>query len=209
MRRVSFIVICFATLVSACSGPRNEEHAYYVTDGPSYRVELKGQRRHMAHDPVSAIRGRTYEETLTIELPRIEGVIDGAEIPVRPGALRYTGRVVITGGRMKIDLYYDSTDVTTKVPLLWNGEYILLQKDAAGAVPRDEVFGSDMRTDWRDVLFHTKRKHRVHTRSTSSRKPYAEPRDSRQHERHNEEDQRITRRDPEEECGHDARQAEG
>jgi len=58
----------------------------------------------MAHDPVSAIRGRTYEETLTIELPRIEGVIDGAEIPVRSGYLPYAGRIVITARKMKVEL---------------------------------------------------------------------------------------------------------
>ena len=87
----------------------------------------------MAHDPVSAVRGRTYEETLTIELPKIEGVIEGAEIPVRPGSLRYAGRVVITGGKMTVDLYYDNRDDKTKVPLRWNGEYTLVQRDATRA----------------------------------------------------------------------------
>ena len=84
----------------------------------------------MAHDPVSAVRGQTYEETLTIELPRIEGVIEGAEIPVRPGYLRYVGRVVIANGKMKVDLYYDDNN---KVPLLWNGEYTLVQRNTTGA----------------------------------------------------------------------------
>jgi hypothetical protein len=97
MRQVSSIVICFATLVSACSRASNDEHAYFAKHGSSYLVELKGQRLLLAHDPVSAIRGRTYEETLTIELPRIEGVIDGAEIPVGPGSVSYVGRVVIKG----------------------------------------------------------------------------------------------------------------
>jgi hypothetical protein len=85
----------------------------------------------MAHDPVSAIRGRTYEETLTIELPRIEGVIDGAEIPVRSGYLPYAGRIVITDRKMKVDLYYNG-DGGTKVALLWNGEYMLLQRGMTG-----------------------------------------------------------------------------
>ena len=133
MRHASFIVICFATLVSACSGTSNDEHAYFTKHGPSYLVELKGQRRLMAHDPVSALRGRTYEETLTIELPRIEGVIEGTEIRARSGSLRYAGRVVIAKGKMKVDLYYDDPDDDTKVPLLWNGEYTLVQKDAAGS----------------------------------------------------------------------------
>ena len=124
------MVVCFATLVSAC-GTSNDEHAYFSKHGASYLVELKGRRRLMAHDPVSAIRGRTYEETLTIELPRIEGVIEGADIPVKPGFLRYTGRIVITGHKMKVDLYYDNRDENTKVGLLWNGEYTLVPKDAA------------------------------------------------------------------------------
>jgi len=132
MRRVSFVVICFATLVSACSETGHDEHAYFVKHGPNYLVEMKGRRRLMAHDPVSAIRGRTYEETLTIELPRIEGVIDGAEISVRPGYLRYAGRVVITSRKMNVDLYYHDRDANTKVALLWNGEYMLLQRDTTG-----------------------------------------------------------------------------
>jgi hypothetical protein len=132
MRRVLFIAICFATLASACSETGNDEHAYFAKHGPSYLVEMKGRRRLMAHDPVSAARGRTYEETLTIELPRIEGVIEGTEIPVRPGYLRYGGRVVITKGKMKVDLYYDDREDNTKVPLLWNGEYTLAPKDTTG-----------------------------------------------------------------------------
>ncbi len=132
MRCVLFIAICFATLASACSGAGNDEHAYFAKDGPSYLVEMKGRRRLMAHDPVSAIRGRTHEETLTIDLPRIDGVIEGAEIPVRPGHLHYVGRVVITKGKMKVDLYYDNRDDCTRDPLLWNGEYTLVQKDTAG-----------------------------------------------------------------------------
>jgi hypothetical protein len=132
-RRVSFIVICFVTLVAACSGAGNYEHAYFNKHGASYLVEMKGRRRLMAHDPVSAVQRRTYEEALTIELPRIEGVIEGAEIPVRPGYLRYAGRVAITGAKMKVDLYYDNPDENTKVPLTWNGDYILVQRDTPRA----------------------------------------------------------------------------
>ena len=132
-RHVSFIVIWFATLVSACSAVGNDERAYFAKHGSSYLVELKGRRRLMAHDPVSAVRGRTYEENLTIELPRIEGAIEGSEIPVRPGYLRYTGRVVITKDKMKVDLYYDNRDDNTKVPLTWNGEYTLVKRNTTEA----------------------------------------------------------------------------
>lgn len=135
MKHASAITICLATLLSACARTGNDEHAYFTTRSSSYLVELKARRRLMAHDPVSAVRGRTYEETLTLELPRIEGVVEGADIPVRPGSLRYTGRIVLAKRKMRVELYYDNRDEGTKVPLLWNGEYALIQKDSAGASP--------------------------------------------------------------------------
>ena len=87
----------------------------------------------MAHDPISAMRGRTYEETLTIELPKIEGVIDGTDIPVRSGSVPYTGRVVISAGQMTVDLYYRDHDHNTNVALLWNDTYTLVPRDAEAA----------------------------------------------------------------------------
>jgi len=128
MRRTFLIAICLVT-VAACSRAGNDEHALFTKRGERYLVEMRGRRRLLAHDPFSALRGRTYEETLTIEVPRIEGVIDGAEIPVRPGYLRYTGRVVITKAKMRVELYYDDN---TKHPLPWNGEYTLVQQDRIG-----------------------------------------------------------------------------
>ena len=132
MRRTFLIATCLVTLVSACSGVGNYERAYFAKHGATYLVEMKGTRRLMAHDPFSAIRGRTYEETLTIEVPRIEGMIEGAEIPVKPGYLRYAGRVVITKDKMRVDLYYDDREDNTKVPLPWNGEYTLVERDTSG-----------------------------------------------------------------------------
>jgi hypothetical protein len=128
MKRTSLIAVFVMLMATACSRVGNEERAYFQKQGATYLVELKGTRRLMAHDPFSAVRGSTYEETLTMELPRIEGVIEGSEIPVMPGKLRYAGRVVITKGKMKVDLYYDDRDSQTKVPLLWNGDYTLVQK---------------------------------------------------------------------------------
>ena len=132
MRHIFFTAVCLATLATACSRTGNDERAYFVKHGATYLVEMKGRRRLMAHDPFSAILGRTYEETLTIEVPRIEGVIEGAEIPVRPGRLRYAGRVAIRGRQMRVDLYYDDRGDNTKVPLAWNGGYTLVQREAAG-----------------------------------------------------------------------------
>jgi len=130
-RRVSFMVICLAaTLVASCGRASNDERAVYTKQGSSYLVEMKGRRLLMAHDPLSWIRGRTYEDTLTLELPRIEGAVEGREIPVKPDKLRYTGRVVLAGGRMTVDLRYVNRDGKTEAPLPWNGEYTLVQKES-------------------------------------------------------------------------------
>jgi hypothetical protein len=124
MRSVSAVLLtlCLAIGAPACSRVGNDEHAYFWRRGESYQVDIKGRRRLLAHDPISFVLGRTYEETLTLALPRIEGTIEGSEIPVRPGSLRYAGRVIIRNAKMTIELYYDDK---TKVPLLWNGEYTL------------------------------------------------------------------------------------
>jgi hypothetical protein len=95
----------------------------FVADGHIYRVELTGWRFPLVHDPLSLLLDRTRKATLTIELPRIEGVIDGGEIPVGPDKLRYVGRVVVTNRKMQVDLYYDD-----RRPLSWNDEYTLVPR---------------------------------------------------------------------------------
>jgi hypothetical protein len=128
MRRTVFVVIGFATLAAACwerHAERNDERAYFARDGQTYRVELKGWRFPLVHDPLSLLLERTRKETLTMELPRIDGVIDGSEIPVSPDKLRYIGRVVITNRQMQVDLYYND-----RRALPWNDGYTLVQTDA-------------------------------------------------------------------------------
>jgi hypothetical protein len=123
MRRTLFTAICFATLAAACwerYADRNDGRAYFVADGDIYRVELTGWRFPLVHDPLSLLVESTRRATLTMDLPRIEGVIDGGEIPVGPDKLRYDGRVVITNRKMQVDLYYND-----RRPLSWNDEYRL------------------------------------------------------------------------------------
>jgi hypothetical protein len=129
---VACIAVSLALLVLACSRASNNENAYVTKQGAGYLVEMKGQRLLMAHDPISWIRGRTSEDTLTLELPRTDGVVEGREIPVKPDTLRYTGRVVLSNGRMTVDLHYVNRDGTTEAPLPWNGRYKLVPKDTGG-----------------------------------------------------------------------------
>lgn len=130
-KRRTFIAICFATLAAIFwqrHAESNEEHAYFAKDGHTYRVEIKGWRFPLVHDPLSLLLNRTSEETFTMELPRIEGAIEATEIPVSPEKRRYTGTVVISKGKMKLDLYYDDASEGTRRPLTWNDEYTLVPK---------------------------------------------------------------------------------
>ncbi len=129
-RRIAFIVLCFAALAGACwqrCATTNEDRAYFAWDGRVYRVEMKGWRLPLAHDPVSLVVVRTYEETETMELPRIEGVVEATELGLPS---QWDGRVVITNRKMKVDLYY--RDDGTRRPWSWNDEYTLVPKEAAG-----------------------------------------------------------------------------
>jgi hypothetical protein len=130
MRRVLIAGIFLATLAGACwerYAESNEERAYFVRHGHVYRVELRGWRFPLVHDPVSLLLERTRQVSLAMDLPRIEGVIDGTEIPVGPDKLRYAGRVVITNRRMTVDLYYGD-----RRPLPWNDDYTLVQTNSDG-----------------------------------------------------------------------------
>ena len=128
MKRL-LILVGLALTLTACEWTGNYEDAYFVKSGDRYQVEMKGRRRLMAHDPISGLRGRTYEETLIMDLPRIEGEIAGSEIPVPPDKLKYKGRVVITKAKMKLDLYYDNPGESVSRPLPWNGEYTLVPRE--------------------------------------------------------------------------------
>ena len=120
------LLVGFSLFVGGCGRTSNHERAYFTKAGSKYLIEMKGDRRRMAHDPWSAIVNGTYEETLTLELPRIEGVIQGSEIPAPPRKLGYTGTVSITGNKMKVDLRYDGSD---RQSLDWNGEYTLVPRE--------------------------------------------------------------------------------
>ena len=124
--RLASLIACLAVLLAGCARTGNHERAYFTKVGSKYLIEMKADRRLLAHDPFSAVRGRTYEETLTLEVPRIEGVIQGSEIPPPPEKLGYTGTVAITRNKMKVDLYYNDSE---RHSLPWNGEYTLVPRD--------------------------------------------------------------------------------
>jgi hypothetical protein len=93
--RIGVVALAVAS-TTTCSGAKNYEQAYFSKHGSVYLVELKGKRYLLAHDPVSAILGKTSEETFEIEIPRIDGTIDGSEIRVERGCYKYSGSIVFS-----------------------------------------------------------------------------------------------------------------
>ena len=130
MKRALYIATVAVTLVAVVwerYADTNDSDAYFVKDGPGYRVEMTGRRFPLVHDPLSLLLARTRESTFTLDLPKIEGVIEGSDIPrSMDGKYRYLGRVVIANGKMKVDLYYP--DDGTQEPLSWNDDYTLAPK---------------------------------------------------------------------------------
>jgi hypothetical protein len=111
------VVACVASATTSCSGARNYEQAYFSPQRSGYLIELKGKRHRLVHDPVSLIVGNSYDETHELVLPRLEGTIEGREIP----HFRYSGSIVISDKKMNVALTYgDSGEMSS-----WNGTYVL------------------------------------------------------------------------------------
>ena len=127
-RRIGITAVCVALAAAVFwerHAERNDTRAFVTRDGHRYHVQLKGRRFPLVHDPISLLIQRTSEQTFTLELPRIEGIVDGTEIAEH----HYVGRVVISKGTMEVDLYFD--DEGTRRPLSWNDEYTLIQTEPA------------------------------------------------------------------------------
>jgi hypothetical protein len=137
LKHASAIAICAVGLVAGCGDDENFRDAYYWRTNSGYVIELKGKRIGMAHDPITALMRRTYDSKLVLEVPRIQGVVSGKEIPVQPGWYKYLGQIDIAGERMVVDLYYDNTDQKRRDRVSWNGEYVLLELSAAHNLPVD------------------------------------------------------------------------
>lgn len=131
MHKIKKIIIASTLVAIAIGGwlsfisnkAKNYEDATVVRDGLLYKIEFKGVRYLMVHDPTSALMGKTYEANYSISVPRITGVVKGDEIPVKKGHYKYLGTITFTKNRFIVDLYYDDN---IKDPISWNGEYKLL-----------------------------------------------------------------------------------
>ena len=122
------ILIPVGWILYGINKAKNYEFAYITQDASSYNIELRGVRYLMAHDPITALMFKTYEAKANYNVPRISGVIDGAEIPVQDGYYNLVGSITFIDGKISVDLAADNYDDGIKDPVSWNGVYEIVFK---------------------------------------------------------------------------------
>ena len=132
--KIAAVVAVVLALAYACARDKtsNDEIATVARDGESYRITMTGTRYLMVHDPISALQRPTYRATRVLDVPRLTGTVEGAEIPVPPGHYKLLGQIAFDGGRMTVALSRDNTDDNIRDPLSWNGTYTLRFGDEEG-----------------------------------------------------------------------------
>lgn len=115
----ALFILSFYTFVSP---KRNYETATIQRVQNNYLLTLRGDRLLMVHDPISALMRKTYVDTLKLLIPRQNGKIDGNEIKIEQG-YKVIGTLHIKENNLKVDLYFDNSDVKKKEPLTWNDNY--------------------------------------------------------------------------------------
>jgi hypothetical protein len=108
-------------------GPSNDDTATIEDVGDGYQITLTGQRLYMVHDPISFLMSETYPDSVTIHVPRANGLINGQELQQAQGH-ETLGTLKIDNEKINVDLYYENSDDKTKEPFSWNGDYRLKWK---------------------------------------------------------------------------------
>jgi hypothetical protein len=123
---VSILIVgLFAYLFIFISPAKNYKQAFIRKDKDHFIITVKGKRLYMAHDPISALSRNTYEDSMQFAIPRDQGIINGSEIPIRPGYYKFTGTIKIENDKLEIKLFADNYDDKKLNPDTWNGMYNL------------------------------------------------------------------------------------
>ena len=102
-----------------------KEATLKLSDGEKVLV-LKGKRALMSHDIISALRGKTYVDSIYFSIPfKRNGTLKGEKIKVKEGHYGYKGKIKIQGENVTVDLYYNNVDDKKLTPSSWNGKYTL------------------------------------------------------------------------------------
>jgi hypothetical protein len=123
---IKFFLILTSTLVFSCSNGQNDKDAYVIEQDGHTFIKLSGRRKLMAHDPISLAKGKTYRDSILIQVPTLKnGIIEGKDIPVKKGYYNYLGNLTINGNQLNVNLIIDDTDDKEQRPFSWNGSYKL------------------------------------------------------------------------------------
>jgi len=119
---IGLLVTAYYLFVPAAT---NDKTATIEKFDNQYVVTVSGKRSLMVHDPISLFERKTYLETYKIIVPRAKGIVNGQEIPIKPGYYKLKGTMTFEKEHLIIDLWADNYDDKTKDPLSWNGNYKL------------------------------------------------------------------------------------
>lgn len=133
MRTQAFSFASLLSLLVGCGPGAGNDHTALLRRYPGgQQLVLTGRRLLMAHNPISALRGKTYRDSITFHLPAASGLIAGSSIPVAPGHYAYLGTIRLQpeARTVTVKLFADNTDDQQRDPLGWNGKYDLLIRDS-------------------------------------------------------------------------------
>ena len=77
--------------------------------------------------PLDVIFPKTFPDSMQYIIPRDEGVVTGEELPHDSCCYDATGKILIAGKHITIDLYFKNTDERRLDPGTWNGQYDLVK----------------------------------------------------------------------------------
>ncbi|HWY34426.1 MAG TPA: hypothetical protein VNX68_07245 [Nitrosopumilaceae archaeon] len=107
--------------------PHNFKTAYIEKKSDKFIVTILWKGNLMVHDPISLFEKKTYIDSNKFEIPRANGIIDGLEIPNRPGSYKILkgDAFIINDNKMKVQLFYDNYDDKKIEASELNGDYDL------------------------------------------------------------------------------------
>ncbi|MBC7507835.1 MAG: hypothetical protein H7320_03660 [Ferruginibacter sp.] len=108
------------------SPSRNTNKAIIEKENGLYVITLFGKRESVTNSPISALQKTVYEDSIKIEVPKADGVINGADILNRNSNFKYKkGSITINKNTLNMELFYTDAYYKITTPSSWNGLYQL------------------------------------------------------------------------------------
>ena len=129
MKTSAFIVhsTLLVFLFCSCNGSKIYNTAYISKRGYSFIVTLRGLGVGHPAGPFDVISPKTFPDSMRYVIPRDEGLVVGEELPHDSCCYDATGKILIAGNHITIDLYFKNTDDKWLDTGIWNGQYDLVR----------------------------------------------------------------------------------